>query len=143
MNYRVSRAWEVQAFAEQQLNPDGSLSSDLEQWKLVQSLLASAVRELEGMVAQTPEEEGELVLAILMAYGVTVRNGRELSAALERAMRVLPLLENRVLKCKLAAYCYLEVPDKELLELVRSLVEELKSAGRGSEVLQIEQMILD
>ena len=143
MNYRVSRAWEVQAFAEQQLNPEVSLSSDLEQWNLAQSLLSAAIRELESMVARTPEEEGELVLAILMAYGVTVRNGRELSAALERAMRVIPLLENPVLKCKLAAYCYLEIPDEELLEMVRSLVEELKEAGRGGEVLQIKQMILD
>ena len=143
MNYRVSRAWEVQAFAEQQLNPEVSLSSDLEQWNMAQSLLSAAIRDLEGMVARTPEEEGELVLAILMAYGVTVRNGRELSAALERAMQVIPLLENPVLKCKLAAYCYLEILDEELLELVCSLMEELKEAGRGGEVLQIKQMILD
>ena len=133
----------MQVFVEQQLNPDGALFSDLEQWKLAQSLLASAVRELEGMVARTPEEEGELVLAILMGYGVTVRNGRALTGALERAMRVIPLLENPVLKCKLAAHCYLEVPDEELLELVRSLIGELKRSGRGGEVLQIEQMILD
>ena len=105
------------------------MSSDLEQWNLAQSLLSAAIRELEGMVARTPEEEGELVLAILMAYGVTVRNGRELSAALERAMRVIPLLENPVLKCKLAAYCYLEIPDEELLELLdipKSMLPEVK-----------------
>ena len=95
------------------------------------------------MQGDTPEEEGELLLAILMGYCVTVRNPQQISRVLGRALWVLPKLDDPVLKCKLAAYCYLEVPDEELLEMVRSLVEELKCSGRGSEVLQIEQMILE
>ena len=144
MDFVLERVREIQHFAGQQLNPEVSSAwTDVQQWKLAQSILTEALKELEALEAQTPEEEGELVLAILMGYGVAVRNGRVLSVALERAMRVIPLLENPVLKCKLAAYCYLEIPDEELLEMVHSLMEELKRAGRGSEVAEIEQMILE
>ena len=143
MSYELS-VREVQDFAGRLLCPEKMPEfTDVEEWKQVQTHLAAALRELERMEGDSPEEEGELVLAILMGYGITVRNPRNVSRALERAERVLPLLTNPVLKCKLAAHCYLEVPDEELLELVRSLIEELKRSGRGGEVLQIEKMILD
>ena len=144
MNGVVKLVKEVQAFAGKQLyvemRPD---FADLEEWNIAQLQLAQALAVLEPMNGNTPEEEGELVLAILMGYCVTVRDGRSLAGVLERALRVIPQLTNPVLKCKLAAHCYLEVPDEELLELVRSLIEELKRSGRGGEVLQIEKMILD
>ena len=147
MSYELNlmvRAREVQDFAGKQLYAPAALEfTDVEEWKNVQTHLSAALRELERMQGDTPEEEGELLLAILMGYFVTVRNPQQISHILGRSLWVLPKLTDPVLKCKLAAYCYLEVPDEELLELVRSLVEELKRSGRGSEVLQIEQMILD
>ena len=45
------------------------------------------------------------------SFGVTLG-----SLYLEAQGCVPLLLENPVLKCKLAAYCYLEIPDEELLE---------------------------
>ena len=72
-----------------------------------------------------------------------MRNGAQVSRALERAERVFPRISDPVLKCKLAAYCYMEVPDEELLVMARSLLLELKQQGRGDEVLQVEEMISD
>ena len=118
-----------------------SAFTDVEQWKLMQLHLASTLAELEAVQGDTPEVEGELVLALLMGYGVSVRNGAQVSRALERAERVLPRISDPVLKCKLAAYCYVEVPDEELLDIARSLLLELKQQGRGDEVLQVEEMI--
>ena len=143
MSYEL-RVREVQELAERLLSPAKVPEfTDVEEWKLVQTHLAAALRELERMEGESPEEEGELLLAILMGYSVTVRNPLQISHVLGRSLWVLSKLTNPVLKCKLAAHCYQEVPDEELLELVRSLIEELKRSGRGGEVLQIEKMILD
>ena len=120
-----------------------SAFTDVEQWKQMQLHLASTLAELERVQGDTPEEEGELVLALLMGYCVSVRNGDQVSQVLERAERVLPRITDPVLKCKLAAYCYVEVPDEELLGMARSLLLELKQQGRGDEVLQVEEMISD
>lgn len=122
---------------------DTSLFTDVEEWKHVQSHLTRELRELERLEGSTPEEEGELLLAILMGYCVTVRNSRLIDRILERAERVLPCLTDKVLRCKLAAFCYRECPDGELLELVRSLIVELKREGRGEEILRIEEFLSD
>ena len=135
---------EVQSFAARQLSPEAAQEfTDVEQWKLVQLHLATALRELEAVQGDTPEVEGELVLALLMGYGVTVRNGARLACVLERAEQVLPRITDPVLKCKLTAYCYVEVPDEELLDMARSLLLELKQQGRGDEVKLVEEMIAE
>ena len=109
----------------------------------MQLRLAQALAELERTEGRTPDEEGERVLAILMGYCVTVRNGRNVSDALRCAERVLPLLTDEVLRCKLAVYCYLEVPDEELLELATSLIGTLKRQGRRDEVIPLEKLLND
>ena len=140
----MARARELQDLAGGLLYAELPLASaDATEWMRMQRQLDDALNELEHLKGDTPDEEGELLLAILMGCCVTVRNETRVAKALERAERVLQLLTNPVLKCKLAAHCYLEVPDEELLELVRFLMEELKRSGRGNEVLQIEQMMLD
>lgn len=130
-------------FAWKQLSPEAACDyTDVEQWKLVQTHLSEALAELEKTEGGTPEEEGELVLAILMGYCVTVRNGWNVQRALQRAERVMPRLTDAVLKCKLAVYCYVEIPDEELLAMARSLMEELKGQGRGDEVQQLECLLM-
>lgn len=133
-----------QEFAGRLLYPvDASLFTDVELWKVMQSHLIRELRELEKLEGGTPDEEGELLLAILMGYCVTVRNSKLIDRILERAERVLPCLTDKVLRCKLAAFCYRECPDRELLELVRSLLVELKREGRGEEILRIEEFLSD
>ena len=80
---------------------EGPVLTDLEEWNELQVRLAIALRELEGMVGSTPEEEGELLVALFMGYSVAVRNPKHVSRALERAERVLPLLEDVVIKQQL------------------------------------------
>jgi len=137
----VGRLREFQDFAGKQLCPEGaSLFTDVEQWKWMQSRLTGELRELEKLVGSTPEEEGELLLALLMGYCVTVRNASLMDRILARARQVLPCLSDKVLQCKLAAFCYLEVPDRKLLELARSLIGELEQEGRAEEVSQLVVM---
>ena len=139
MSIMMERAREVQAFAGKQLSPDAARDyTDVEQWKLVQTHLSQALAELEKAEGGSPEEEGELVLAILMGYCVTVRNGRNVQRALQRAERVLPHLTDAVLKCKLAVYCYVEFPGEELASMIESLLNEVKAQGRGEEIRQVE-----
>ena len=140
----ISRAKEVQAFVSNQLYAEvQSEFTDVEEWKDIQSHLVLALKELEALEGKSPEEEGELVLAILMGNCVAVRNAQSVSRALERAERVLPLLSDAVLKCKLACFCYLEFPDEELLQTASSLITDVKRMGRDEEIRHVEKMILD
>ena len=84
----VSRAREVQAFVSNQLYAEVPPEfTDVEEWKDIQSHLVLALKELEALEGKSPEEEGELVLAILMGNCVAVRNAQSVSRALVRAER--------------------------------------------------------
>ena len=140
----VSRAKEVQAFVSNQLYAEvPSEFTDVEEWKDIQSHLVLALKELEVLEGKSPEEEGELLLALLMGNCIAVRNAHSVTHTLERAERVLPLITDPVLKCKLASFCYLEFPDEELLETVCSCIEEVKLLGKDEEIRQVEKMILE
>ena len=142
MNDAMSRAKEVQAFVGRQLYADAPREyTDVEEWKSVQLHLSMALKEIEALKGDSPEEEGELVLALLMGNSIAVRNSQSVARTLERAERVLPLLVDPVLKCKLACFCYQEFPDEELLETVLSCIGDVKRQGRGNEILQVEKMI--
>ena len=143
MSEVIRFAQEVQAFAAKQLYveevPD---FTDIEEWNQAQLHLVRALAELERLNGCTPEEEGELALAILMGYSVAIRNARNVQLALERAKQVMPRLTNEVLKCKLAVFCYVEIPNRELAELIQTLLAELKRQGRDEEIRQAEKQFL-
>ena len=103
--------------------------ADATEWMLMQRQLDDALKELERQKGKTPDEEGELVLAILMGCCVTVRNATRVAKALERAEQVLPMLTDEELKCRLAMHCYRECPDEELLALTEQLIEKQKTGG--------------
>ena len=107
----------------------------------MQRELAQCMTELVCKEGSTAEEEAEIVLAILMGYTIVVRNPLHIDIALERAERVLPLLENSVLKCYLAAFCYTETGDEELADIVSDLMETLKAAGNGEEIRWVEELL--
>lgn len=139
MSEAMKLAKEVQAFAGKQLYVDTLPAyTDVAEWNLVQQQLVQALAELNGMKGSHPDEEGELVLAILMGYGLAVRNARNVQQALQRAERVMPCLTDAVLKCKLAVHCYVEFPDEELATMVQALLHEVKGQGRSKEVQQVE-----
>lgn len=140
MSEVVRFAQEVQAFAAKQLYveevPD---FTDIEEWNQAQLHLVKALSELERLNGSTPEEEGELALAILMGYSVAIRNARNVQLALERAKKVMPRLTDEVLKCKLAVFCYVEIPNEELAELIKALLVEVKRQGKEEEIRQAEK----
>ena len=138
----LTLAREVQSFSAKQLSPDGACDyTNVEQWKLMQTCLVRELVELERAETRNPEEEGELVLALLMGYCVAVRNGTAVQRALERAERVMPLLDDGLLKCRLAVHCCLEVPDEELMEETRALLEKLKRQGKYKEIEALEKLM--
>ena len=143
MSEVIRFAQEVQAFAAKQLYveevPD---FADMEEWNQAQLHLVRALAELERLNGTTPEEEGELALAILMGYGVAIRNARNVQLALERAKQVMPRLTDEVLKCKLAVCCYVEIPNEELAEMIKALLVELKRQGKEEEIRQAEKQFL-
>ena len=138
----LTLAREVQSFSAKQLSPDAVCDyTDVEQWKVMQTCLVRELAELERAETRNPEEEGELVLALLMGYCVAVRNGTAVQRALERAERVMPLLDDGLLKCRLAVHCCLEVPDEELMEETRALLGKLKRQGKYKEIEALEKLI--
>ena len=143
MSEVIRFAQEVQAFAAKQLYveevPD---FADIEEWNQAQLHLVKALAELERLNGCTPEEEGELALAILMGYSVAIRNASNVQLALERAKQVMPRLTDEVLKCKLAVFCYVEMPNQELAELIQTLLVEVKRQGRDEEIRQAEKQFL-
>ena len=140
----MGRAKEVQTFVANQLFAEIPPEfTDVEEWKDIQSHLSLVLKELETFAGSTPDEEGELLLALLMGNCIAVRNSHSVTHTLERAERVLPLITDLVLKCKLACFCYLEFPDEELLQTASSLIADVKHMGRGEEIRHVEKMILD
>ena len=133
MSYELSlmvRARELQDLAGGLLYAEGPPAfADAEEWMRVQRQLDDAMLVLEGLKGETPDEEGEMVLAILMGCSVTVRNATRVAKALERAEQVLPMLTDEGLKGRLAMLCYQECPDEELLALTEQLIEKQKTGG--------------
>lgn len=115
--------------------------TNVNEWQEMQRELAQCMHVLVRQKGQTTEEEAEIILAILMGYTLAIRNPQHIDMALERAERVLPLLENSVLKCHLAAFCYAESGDEELSDMVYGLLEELKAAGRSEEIGWVEVLL--
>lgn len=142
MNELTKRAKAIQALASSQLYADTApLYTDVEEWKEIQLQLATELAELEKIHGNTPEEEGEIVLAILMGYCIAVRNGKNVTQTLQRAEQVIHRLSDDMLKCKLAVFCYLEVPDEELQDMVASLMEKLRLQGKENEIQPLENLM--
>lgn len=113
----------------------------MDEWQEMQRELSLYLNELIRKEGSTPEEEAEIVLAILMGYTLAVRNPLHIDMALERAERVLPVFDDSVLKCHLAAFCYAETGDEELAETVLALMEALKGASNGEEIRWVEELL--
>ena len=77
-------------------------------------------------------EEGERILAILMGYTLAVRNAQNIATTLQKAEEVLPRISNKLLKCKLAVFCYGECLDQELGIMAQTLINELKRSEKDN-----------
>ena len=140
MNGALIVAKEVQYYAAVCLTGDIGFT-DVEEWQELQTRLTSGIKELDEWEGENPDEEAERLLAILMGYCVAVRDGRRIHRALERAEQVFPRVQDSVLKCHLAVFCYMEWRDEELGEWAYRLIEEQKASGRGEEVAMVEKLL--
>ena len=141
-NSKTLQAKEIQQLAGRFLYEEAAKPyTDVEEWKEVQGHLATCIEDLLKQEGGTPEEEGEIVLAVLMGYAIAVRKRKNIAVAMERANRVLPILEDPVLKCRLAIFCYGECYDEELANLAHRLIEEQKVMGDKKAVEDMEAML--
>ncbi|NDV58977.1 UpxZ family transcription anti-terminator antagonist [Bacteroides sp. 519] len=74
----------------------------------------------------TPEEEGELCLALLMGFNASIYNNgdkeEKKQALLDRIFVILDVLNNSVLKCRLLLICYGEVYEDSLLDDAKTVI---------------------
>ena len=115
--------------------------TNVDEWQEMQRELAQCMNVLVRQEGKTIEEEAEIILAILMGYTLAIRNPFHIEMSLKRAERVLPVLGNSVLKCHLAAFCYAESGDEELLDMVYGLMKQLKVEGKGEEIGWVENLL--
>lgn len=142
-NSTILQAKEIQLLAgkflyEEAANP----YTDVEEWKEVQEHLNTCIETLLKQEGSTPEEEGEIVLAVLMGYSVAVRKRKNIAIAMERANQVLPLLQDAVLKCRLAIFCYGECYDDKLANMAHLLIEEQKVLGDKQMAEGLEDLLI-
>lgn len=138
------QAKELQQIVMRCLYKDGQTTyTDVEEWTATQAFLAQSIGELLKQEGNTPNEEGERLLAILMVYTIAVRNRRNIAVALEQAERVIPQITDELLKCKLAVYCYGECLDEELGMMAHRFIEEQKLCGNMKEVACLEELLMN
>lgn len=145
MNYPLyQQAKELQQIVMQCLHKEGQTAyTNVEEWIETQAFLARSVNELLKQKGNTPNEEGERLLAILMGYTIAVRNRRNIAVALEQAERVIPQITDKLLKCKLAVYCYGECLDEELGMMAHRFIEEQKLCGNPKEMACLEELLMN
>lgn len=142
-NSIYQQAKEIQQLAGKFLCEEvGTPYTDIEEWKEVQKHLATCIEEVLKQEGSTPEEEGEILLAVLMGYTVAVRKQKNIAIAMERANWVLKELQDPLLKCKLAVLCYGECYDEDLADMARRLIEEQKQVGNEKAVYATEVLLM-
>ena len=142
-NSTILQAKEIQQLAGKFLYEEAAKPyTDVEEWKEVQEHLSTCIEALLKQEGSTPEEEGEIVLAVLMGYSVAVRKRKNIAIAMERANQVLPLLQDAVLKCRLAIFCYGECYDDKLASMAHQLIEEQKELGDSQAAAGLEDMLV-
>ena len=142
-NSTILQAKEIQLLAGKFLYEEAAKPyTDVEEWKEVQEHLNTCIETLLKQEGSTPEEEGEIVLAVLMGYSVAVRKRKNIAIAMERANQVLPLLQDAVLKCRLAIFCYGECYDDKLANMAHLLIEEQKVLGDKQMAEGLEDLLI-
>ena len=138
----MNQAREIQQLASRFLYDEcDRMYTDIGEWTEVQDRITQGIDSLTKLEGDTPEEEAEAALAILMGYAVAVRNNRNIASTLKRARKVLPKIEDKVLKCHLTVFCYGECFDAKLAEEAHRLIGELKNEGKESEVVTVEALL--
>ena len=142
-NSIYNQAKEIQKLAGKLLYEEAAKPyTDIEEWRKQQEMLAKETDALLKQEGATPEEEAEIVLAILMGYTIAVRNRKNIAKGMERAWRVMPKIQDPELKCRLAVFCYGECRDEELAATAHRLIGELRQNGNEEATGELEELLL-
>ena len=137
----ILQARKVQGIIGEYLYGEAVSYTDVEQWKEVQQLLMKSISEMLQAVPECPEEEAEVLLAVLMGGSVAMRYPDYMDEVLQRAEKVLPHLQDKVLKCHLMVFCYGECPDELLADDIYRLMDELKDEGKEDEIRMVMELM--
>lgn len=138
----IDKAIQIQRIVAQHLcKGEQTVYTDVEEWREIQTFLARSISELMKYTGSNDTEEGERILAILMGYTLAVRNAQNIATTLQKAEEVLPRISNKLLKCKLAVFCYGECMDEELCTLAFTLMEELQESGNEKELHCLRELL--
>lgn len=138
----IWQAKKIQMLAEKFLYDSQDMEyTDVESWAERQEELSIGVENLLEQRGMTSDEEAERLLAILMIYLVTIRKPKHIENVLQQAEQVMPYIQDAVLKCHLAVFCYGICYDEELGRTARCLIEEQKAIGRRDEVTMVEELM--
>ena len=138
----IDKAIQIQQIVAQHLcKGEQTVYTDVEEWREIQTFLARSISELMKYTGSNDTEEGERILAILMGYTLAVRNAQNIATTLQKAEEVLPRISNKLLKCKLAVFCYGECMDEELCTLAFTLMEELQESGNEKELHCLRELL--
>lgn len=141
MTVSLLQARKLQNLAGRYMYGEEAPFTDITRWKEMQHRLAGDITDLIKVQGSSPEEEAEVLLAVLMGYCVTIRNDRHVDEALVRAEKVLPNLQDKVLKCHLMVFCYGECPDELLADDIYRLMDELKDEGKEEEIRVVMELM--
>ena len=138
----IDKAIQIQQIVAQHLcKGEQTVYTDVEEWREIQTFLARSISELMKYTGSNDTEEGDRILAILMGYTLAVRNAQNIATTLQKAEEVLPRISNKLLKCKLAVFCYGECMDEELCTLAFTLMEELQESGNEKELHCLRELL--
>lgn len=105
-------------------------------------ILSDALYSVKG---DTPEEEADICLALLMGYNATIYSDKDKEAKkqsiLDRAWEVLEQLPPSLLKCQLLTYCYGEVFEEELAQEAHAIIDSWQGREFSEEELEVMEQL--
>lgn len=106
-------------------DPETDTLQDLQQqWQQADQ----TVSHLLSLHADTPEEEGELCLTLLVVLQTGIRNHKPLDTVIRRAYDVLPRLTDQRLQCHLMVHLFVETEDETLPPDIEAILTQWTEA---------------
>lgn len=142
MNTLISQVQELQLLARELLClGDGGTPIYTDHFRQLNKEILCLSDSLFSKKCASLEEEGQLCIALLMAYNATIydsgdKEGKK-QILLNRAFAIFELLSVSLLKCQLLTYCYGEVFDEELAKEAHEIIDGWNGREYSMEELEV------
>lgn len=138
----IQQAKEVQIMAGKFLYETNEAAyTDVETWAERQEALSCRAESLSWQKGVVPDEEAERLLAILMSYLVTVRKTKHIEKTVRQVEEVFEYVEDPILKCHLAVFCYGVCYDEVFRNRAQELLAKLKDEDKCEDVRLVEELL--